>query len=322
MADVTYPGIYQRFLNIVDVLNFDPTWMLAAGCVANVDFHGRFLIMTMGPIMIMLMLSGTYSYVVRRHDATEETLEIAQHKHVSVIIFILFLVYSFTSSLIFQMFDCDTLDDGNIYLRADYTIFCDGPRHRALLIYAGFMVLVYPLGIPAVFAFLLYRNRGTLLDKVAREDTLSVKSISDLWKPYKPSRFCYEVIECGRRIVLMSVVMVIDDDSAAQIAVSLMLAIVFTVLSEALAPYESQFDAWVNRFGHAVVVFSMYFALLLKVDISNDSQNSQRVFEVMLVCIHVLMILTAIGEATLTGCSLNKVKEEDPWPRYRGYRSG
>ncbi|CAN0422344.1 unnamed protein product [Ascophyllum nodosum] len=295
--------------------------MLSAGCVADVDFHGRLLIMTMGPILIMIILRGTYSYVVRRHDATEETIQIAQHKHVSAVLFILFLVYSSTSSMVFQMFDCDALDDGHRYLRADYTIYCDELRHRALLIYAGFMVLVYPLGIPAVFAFLLYRNRGLLLDKVARKDASSVKSISDLWKPYKPSRLYYEVFECGRRIVLMSVVMIIDDDSAAQIAVSLMLSIIFTVMSEALAPYETQFDAWVNRLGHAVVVFSMYFALLLKVDVSNDSQDSQRIFEVILVLIHVLMVLTAIAEVTLSGCSLKRGQMEDPWPRYRGYRS-
>ena len=156
MADVTYPGIYQRFLDIVDVLHFDPSRILAAGCVADVDFHGRFLVMTMGPILIMIILRGVYSYVVRRHDATEETIQIALHNHVSAVLFIVFLVYSSTSSMVFQMFDCDALDDGHIYLHADYTIHRDGLSHRALLIYAGFMVLVYPLGIPSVFALLLY----------------------------------------------------------------------------------------------------------------------------------------------------------------------
>ena len=66
-----------------------------------------------------------------------------------------------------------------------------------------------------------------MLDKVARENVLSAKSISGLWEPYKPSRLYYEVFECGRRIVLMSVVMVVNDDPAAKIAVSFMLAIFF-----------------------------------------------------------------------------------------------
>ena len=160
-----------------------------------------------------------------------------------------------------------------------------------------------------------------MLDKVARENVLSAKSISGLWEPYKPSRLYYKVFECGRRIVLMSVVMVVNDDPAAKIAVSFMLAIFFFVLSEALAPYESQFDAWVNRLGRAVVVFSLCFALSLKVDISNDSQDSQRMFEVILVLVPVLMVLTAIAEMMLTGCPRNERQMEDPWSRYRGYRS-
>ena len=311
----------------MDGLNLDPSWMLSAGCLVNVDFHGRLLMVTLGPILAMLTLVGTYSYVVRRPDASEETLKVARHKHVSSGLFIMFLVYTSASSMIFQMFDCDALDDGNDYLRADYTIQCSGPKHRVLQTFAKTMIPVYPLGIPAVFAFLLFRNRRVLLDKDAREDaTNNVRSISDLWEPYKPSRFFYEVIECGRRIVLMSVVMVVDDDSSAQIAVTLTLAIVFAVILEGLAPYESQMDAWVCRLAHAVVVFSMYYALLLKVNISNDSYNSQEVFEVMLVVLHLSMVFITIVEAMLAGCfccasSRSEGQVEDELPRLHGDRS-
>ena len=295
--------------------------MLSAGCLADVDFHGRFLIMTIGPILAILVLSGTYSYVSRRHAASEDTLQIAQHKHVSAVLFIMFLVYTSASSVVFQMFDCDALDDGNSYLRADYTVKRSGPRQRVLTVFAGFMMLVYPFGIPAFFAFLLFKNRTLLLDKADRADELSVRSISDLWEPYKTSRFYYEVIECSRRIMLMGVTRILDDDSGAQIAVTLMIAIIFTVISEGLAPYESNFDAWINRLGHAVVVFSIYFALLLKVNISKDSQASQRAFEVLLVVTHVLLVFTTFIEATLTSYSLRKEQVEDPWPRHHGSRS-
>ena len=136
----------------------------------------------------------------------------------------------------------------------------------------------------------------------------------------------YEVIECGRRILLMGVVMIVDDDSSAQIAVTLMLAIVFAVFLEGLAPYESQMDAWVCRLAHAVVVFSMYYALLLKVNISNDSHNSQEVFEVMLVVLHLSMGFITIVEAMLAGCfccasSRSEGQVEDELPRLHGNRS-
>lgn len=43
VADITYPGVYQLFLNTVDFLNFDLTWMISVGCFVVVDFHAQFL---------------------------------------------------------------------------------------------------------------------------------------------------------------------------------------------------------------------------------------------------------------------------------------
>ncbi|CAN0424457.1 unnamed protein product, partial [Scytosiphon promiscuus] len=86
---------------------------------------------------------------------------------------------------------------------------------------------------------------------------------SSLWEPYTPKVFYYEVIECGRRILLTGVVVFIYPNTAAQIAVTLMIAFAFVVFSEGLAPYTSPWDTWISRMGHVVVFVSMYVALLL-----------------------------------------------------------
>ena len=159
-----------------------------------------------------------------------------------------------------------------------------------------------------------------LLNETLRENASSVNLFSDLWKPYIPSRFYYEVIECVRRFVLIIVSIVIEGDSAAQVAVTVMFAVFFAMISEGLAPHKSKLDAWISRLGHGVVILSMYFALLLKINVSNDSQASQKVFELALIATHLLMVLAMIIEASLTGCSLNKRQAEHPWPRRNIYR--
>ena len=317
VADVTYPGMYQGFLNAVDVLNFDLSWMISAGCVVVMDFHGKLLTLTLGPMLAMLLLIGTHAYTKRIYRFSDQALKIIRHKHVSMALLLMLLVYSSSSSVIFQMFDCEKLDDDKDYLRADYTIECDSLRHKVLMGYAGFMFVLYPLGIPGLFGFVLFRNRRVLTDEEGRDDELSVKSISNLWKPYKPSRYYYEVIECGRRIFLTGVILIDDDDSAAQIAVTLILAFVFTVISEGLAPYESQTDAWVCRMGHAVVVVSMYYALLLKVNVSGETPASQKLFDTVLILTHVGMILTVVLETILTGYAMSRVQVEEARPRFR-----
>ena len=57
MANVTYPDVYQRFLDGLDVFNFDMSWVLSVGCVFDMDFHDRLLISTIGPIIALLFLA-------------------------------------------------------------------------------------------------------------------------------------------------------------------------------------------------------------------------------------------------------------------------
>lgn len=308
MANITYPDVYQRFLDGVDVLNFDLSWVFSAGCFMDVDFHDRLLLSTIGPIAVMVLLAGTFAVAERRNRGSQAALQKVQHKHVSMLLLVTFLVYSSVSATVFQMFACEHLADGKDYLRADYRIECDSSKHRALLVYAGIMILVYPVGIPLLYSFLLYRSRA-ILRKPERDQSAEVSSMSDLWAPYKPERYYYEVIECARRILLTGVVVFIYPNTAAQVAVTLVLAVVFTVFSEHLCPYGSCWDARVSLAGHLIVFLSMYVALLLRVDVSEERDSSQRVFAAILVTAHACLVLAACVEAVVLTLSVRQREE-------------
>ena len=95
------------------------------------------------------------------------------------------------------------------------------------------MMVLYTVGIPAFYGYLLFRDRHILTKNEADRENINIPRLtttSDLWKPYKPSVFYYEVIECGRRILLAGVVVFIEPNTSAQIAGTLMMAFVFVVL--------------------------------------------------------------------------------------------
>ena len=320
IANVTYPHVYQRFLDTVNVLNFDLGWIshLSVGCLFDIGIHSRLLIATIGPIIAVMFLGVTYVMAARGSQGSPEALNLIRHKHVSIMLLLTFMVYSSVSSILFQMFACDGLEDGKTYLRADYRVECDSSKHIAFQAYASVMILLYTVGIPTLYASLLFRNRLVLEDGVGREESPRTQSFSDLWKPYKPSVFYYEVIECGRRVLLTGTVVFIYPNTSAQIAVTLINAFVFAMISEGLAPFVSRWNTWVNRMGHVVVYVSMYVALLLKVDVSNERSSSQKVFEAVLVAAHLGMILTMIVEAGMTVYSLRETVREEIPPRARG----
>lgn len=323
IANVTYPQVYQRFLDAVTFLNFDLGWLtqLSVGCVVDIDIHGRLLVATIGPIIAMLFLAGTYAVAARRFRGSADELGTLRRKHVSLVLLLTFLVYSSVSSILFQMFACEDLEDGNRYLRADYRIRCKSTRHVGFQVYAGFMIVLYTVGIPTFYATLLFRDRHVLkAEEVGRVDSLRIKSFSDLWEPYKPSIFYYELIECARRVLLTGTVVFIYPNTSAQIAVTLMIAFFFAMTSEGLAPYVSRWETWISRMGHVVVYVSMYLALLLKVDVSDERSGSQKVFEAVLVAVHLGLILAVIVETVVMIWPLRQAVKEALRARFRRAR--
>lgn len=310
-----YPDVYSDFLDGIALLNFDLGWVLSTACVVNTDFHDRLLISTLGPLVCVTILAATYAIAMRRNRGSDAGRANVRHRHLFMLLFLSFFIYSSVSSTLFRMFACEKLDDGKDLLRADYRIECDSAKHEALQIYAGFMIALYTVGIPLVYATLLFRNREVLASKARRTQDQHANTISDLWGPYKPTRFYYEVIECGRRVLLAGVVVFIYPNTAAQVAVALMMAVFFVFLSEGLAPYESRWDAWLSRTGHAIVFTSMYVALLLKVDVSHERASSQSVFEVVLVSAHVCMIAAVVTESIVLSFRYRNTNVEDPAPK-------
>lgn len=67
--------------------------------------------------------------------------------------------------MVFQTFACENLDDGIEYV-----------------------------------SILLFQHRDVLTDVAA--DKTAARWIAGLWEPYRAERFYYEVVECGRRIML------------------------------------------------------------------------------------------------------------------------
>ncbi|CAN0550818.1 unnamed protein product, partial [Ectocarpus sp. 12 AP-2014] len=65
-------------------------------------------------------------------------MSVVKRRHVGVLVTASFLVYSTVSTIVFQTFACDTLDElGTTFLRADYSLECYTPEHKLYRGYAG-----------------------------------------------------------------------------------------------------------------------------------------------------------------------------------------
>ncbi|CAM9696832.1 unnamed protein product, partial [Laminaria digitata] len=296
VAGDVYPELYKAFVSKLTAFNLDLNFVLSYSCLVTIDFYHHLLVATMAPLVMLVMIAGSYFVAKKRNDSSESTKSAVRHKHQSALLYLAFFIYSPVSYKVFQTFSCDELDDGNSYLRADYRLSCLTPRHRWYRAYALIMVGVYPVGIAAVFAYLLARYSRDLV-KPHRESMIHLRPLQSMWAAYKPSRYYYEFVECGRRISITIIAAFLPSNSAAQISVVLLLAVVWVFISEAISPFQKKRDMNLYRWGNGIIVASMYVAFLMKVDVGVDTEHALLTFSGVLILANVFMVVTVLLQA-------------------------
>lgn len=72
VAGVRYPGAYNDFLAVVDLVNLDLGFILSFACVYDTNFYDRLLMTTIGPAVILGVLGCTYLVACQRNRYSDE----------------------------------------------------------------------------------------------------------------------------------------------------------------------------------------------------------------------------------------------------------
>lgn len=106
---------------------------------------------------------STFQYMLLHHDFPSHSA----HSHGSPHLHSLPLIrYAHWFALCWPSNRCKPFDDGTWRLRADLLIDCNSDAHKLMYIYAGVMVAIYPIGAPALYAYLLFRCHGKALTRI------------------------------------------------------------------------------------------------------------------------------------------------------------
>ena len=164
--EIAFPPVFSGMMKWVGILQLDIFSALPLDCVMTSSFHTTLIMRTLIPLGIMGGLGAWGAWLLRKGDTS--TAKGASRVWLGNVLFnlvfvILFFIYPSTSAKIFATFQCKDIGDGTRYLRSDLSIDCDSSAHVGMQVYAGLMVLIYPLGAPALYALLLFRNYGDQL---------------------------------------------------------------------------------------------------------------------------------------------------------------
>ena len=156
---ISFPPIYSSVMRWLGMVQFDFLETMPLACLGmRFSFHTSLLARTLFPLMALLVaitIRALGTYNLRLHAAGDRLL--------TAVFTLIFLIYPSTSHKIFSSFNCIPFDDPNQSraLRMDLSVDCDGALHRGMQIYAYVMMLVYPIGVPLTYAYILYGRFGS-----------------------------------------------------------------------------------------------------------------------------------------------------------------
>jgi hypothetical protein len=158
------PDFFSRLRDVFSFLALDLINIFDFGCTLSAQNQLiSLLLSTLLPLGVCLALFTTHILVERRWARNDRAFrQLLRTTTFTTFLIINFLVYPSSSNIILATFACRTLDDGSSVLVKDPSVSCQSPVYARYLVYAVFMLFVYPAGIPALYGTLLYRWRRQL----------------------------------------------------------------------------------------------------------------------------------------------------------------
>jgi len=274
---VTFPDSFGTVLHALSVLNLDIFYPMEISCsFDNWDYISQLFAITAAPIIISVL--GLIAYaclaLTMRDSATREG-QTRRHLYANAFLLLTFLVYLSSSRKLFEFFRCERFDDGangsEYYLSADYSIDCNDSRYKQILPYVLVMLLCYPLGIPCLYACLVWKQREILCDQESLELEAAygypnIGGILCIVEAYSTQYYWFECAECFRRLSLGAILGAASRQSNVVPSVGLLISLGYLCVSTSSGIYRDPEGSMLGIMLSYSLTLQFLAAQLIRVD--------------------------------------------------------
>jgi hypothetical protein len=159
----------------------------------------------------------TRNHALRTHDE-EDIFTKVKDKYLFYFFFLTYLILPSVTTCLFRMYICtnidpnhEDLDENDYYLDADVRIPCRTENWYKGVIYASIFIIVYPIGIPMMYLYVLSTCKDELLNR-QKEGIISIRSENILSKVSSHNDVSAHNCNSGRHASDCSVENAGDDD--------------------------------------------------------------------------------------------------------------
>ena len=236
---------YSRWIDMFELPSDLENMFVPTACLG--DYRTRLLIGSLWPVGLVLLfavgfvgwelLQGCRTMNSSSTRAIGSAVKAGLQRAVPLTLGLTFLVVPSTSMRIFRTFECEPIkySEGEVrrYLKADLTLSCDSEDYDETSAVAGLFIALWPVGIPLLYAVLLWLSRGAIRNRIP---TPLSRATAFLSGDYAVAAFWWEPLEMCRKLALTGWVFVVQDAEQARVLMALLVSIVFLVLHFVVSP--------------------------------------------------------------------------------------
>ena len=224
------------------------------------------------------------------------------------------------------------------FLRIDTAVDCSSEEYQLGLSWAYLMIIMYPIAVPSVFFYLLWTNKSEIYGRGLRSRSLAlidqtddmemgterndawrkaeimrkkfekmnqsgggtVEGLTFIFEQYHPEWCFWEIIEICRRIMLTSIISLLQPGTPFQCTASVLIAVIYLKLYNSCAPFVEENDNFTAEIGQYQVFVTFFGVLVLKQSSFGDPAENPILYgfvDFCLVSINCLMVAMLMSVA-------------------------
>ena len=254
---VKWPKSIKAFGVVLSWISLDFINFVSPSCLGTpLNYYWRFMLLVVGTAAI-IVVPWLFSYIRHKHwrpdPAKWEGAVKARFRDTYLLVT---LFHPTVSGQAFYHFRCQRVGNES-YLMVDYTIKCYDATWKAMLVPILTVIVFFSVGLPLVFAVVLYRRRHMLDDPATR------RLWGILYSSFKPALYFYDCINMEFKLILWAFLVFFDRGSQFQMAFATLLCFIQLGLHARYEPYKEPVKNWLQYVGFSVVTLTSFGGLVL-----------------------------------------------------------
>eukprot|EP00294_Goniomonas_avonlea_P015071 CAMPEP_0114552622 /NCGR_PEP_ID=MMETSP0114-20121206/7220_1 /TAXON_ID=31324 /ORGANISM="Goniomonas sp, Strain m" /LENGTH=1475 /DNA_ID=CAMNT_0001737505 /DNA_START=20 /DNA_END=4447 /DNA_ORIENTATION=+ len=239
---------------ILSMLNFDVDFVQPS-CIMNWTHAAKFSIQMLLPAVFAgfyLLVFSFATLLMRLKVITREHQQEYADTCIRELLSFLNVTYMNLCMSILGIFMCVDLPDGSQMLVAGPQVVCNSEEHHIFIGFAVLGLLVYVVGVPVGFAFILYYGRKNL----CLSDAQFLRRFSFLYHRYRSEYYWWELTLLIRRFAFSAILVALAEHPLIQACLAAIFLVTVTAMHFRSAPF---IDWYINLLESA----SLYSNFLL-----------------------------------------------------------